>query len=139
MMAKPTTPSHALAELAAQHARLRDMIARCEDLAVGVDDGRVEPAQLLGEIVALRIAFDAHNHFEEQLLEPVLLDADWLGAVRVSRMVEDHIEEHRSMRRELHSPTTAVLRDVLASLLAHLASEERYFLSRKVLRDDLVR
>ena len=138
-MKNPTTPSGALAELAAQHARLRDMIERCEDLADGVDAGNVDPAQLLGEVVALRIAFDTHNQFEEQLLRPVLLDADWLGAVRVSRMVEDHVEEHRSMRRELDHTTTAELRAVLASLLAHLASEERYFLTRRVLRDDLVR
>ena len=69
-MKNPTTPSGALAELAAQHARLRDMIERCEDLADGVDAGHVEPAQLLGEVVALRIAFDTHNQFEEQLLRP---------------------------------------------------------------------
>ncbi len=138
-MANSLTPSHALAELDAQHGRLRDMIARCADLADGVDAGQVEPAQLLGEVVALRGAFDAHNQFEEQLLRPVLLDADWMGAVRVSRMVEDHVEEHRSMRRELQSTTTAELRAVLASLLAHLASEERYFLTKKVLRNDLVR
>jgi len=138
-MTRPTTPSHALAELGAQHARLRDLIAHCEDLADGVDAGQVEPSQLLGEVVALRLAFDAHNQFEEQMLRPVLLDVDWLGAVRVSRMVEDHVEEHRSMRRELDRTTTAELRGVLASLLAHLASEERYFLTTKVLRDDLVR
>jgi iron-sulfur cluster repair protein YtfE (RIC family) len=138
-MVKPITPSHALAELAAQHARLRDAIARCEDLADDVDAGDADPARLLGEVVALRTAFDAHNLFEEQLLRPVLLDADWLGAVRVSRMVEDHVEEHRSMRRELDRTTTSDLRAVLASLRAHLTSEERYFLTRKVLRDDLVR
>jgi hypothetical protein len=34
-------------------------------------------------------------------------------------------------------PPTGDLRGVLASLREHLATEERYFLSRKVLRDDL--
>jgi hypothetical protein len=138
-MPNRTTPGHALAELAAQHARLRDMIERCEDLADGVDAGHVEPGRLLAEVVALRIAFDVHNQFEEHQLRPVLLDAGWSGAARVARMVEDHAEEHRSMRRQLDGTTTAELRAVLASLLAHLASEERYFLTARALRDDHAR
>lgn len=129
------TPGEALATLATQHAELRDMIARCEDLADGLDAGHVEASQLLHEVAALRVAFDTHNRFEERVLHPVLLDADWLGAVRVSRMVEDHIEEHRSMRRGLDTTTSSQLRDVLASLRAHLDAEEHYFLNRKVLRN----
>jgi iron-sulfur cluster repair protein YtfE (RIC family) len=138
-MANRTTPSHALAKLSAQHDGLRDMIARCEELAGCLDNGDLEPAQLLGEVVALRRAFDAHNQFEEQLLRPMLLDVDWSGPVRVSRMIEDHVSEHRSMRRDLDATTTSELRAVLANLRAHLAFEERYFLTKKVLRDDLVR
>jgi iron-sulfur cluster repair protein YtfE (RIC family) len=138
-MTDAMTPSHAHAQLAAQHADLRDRIARCEDLADGLDAGHLEPAQLLREVADLRIAFDRHNQFEERLLRPILLDADWLGAVRVARMVEDHAEEHRSMRRGLDTTTSAALRDVLADLRAHLDTEERYFLRRKVLRDDLAR
>jgi hypothetical protein len=140
---KDTTPSRALAELADQHAILRDMTARCEELADELDAGRLDPAVLLHEVARLRIAFDAHNQFEEQLLQPMLLDAEWLGAVRVSRMVEDHAREHRSMRSQLglaSLPTpTSELRATLAGLRAHLDSEEHYFLSRRVLRDDLVR
>jgi cation transport ATPase len=81
------------------------------------------------------------NQFEEQLLQPVLLDADWLGAVRVARMVEDHAREHRAMGRQLGgaSAPTAELRATLAVLRAHLDSEEHYFLTRRVLRDDLAR
>jgi hypothetical protein len=97
----------------------------------------VEPAQLLREVAALRIAFDDHNQFEERALRPVLLDADWLGAVRTARMVEDHIEEHRALRRDLDISTASDLRAVLVSLRNHLEAEERYFLSRNVLRDDL--
>jgi hypothetical protein len=135
----PMTPSQAHTQLAAQHADLRDRIAHCEDLADGLDAGRIEPAQLLREVADLRLAFDRHNQFEEHLLGPMLLDADWLGAVRVARMVEDHVEEHRSMRRGLDTATSAELRDVLADLRMHLDIEERYFLSRKVLRDSLAR
>jgi hypothetical protein len=101
------------------------------------DAGLLEPSQLLPEVTALRIAFDEHNHVEERALRPVLLDADWLGAVRVSRMVEEHVEEHRAIHRQLHTGAGSELRAVLASLREHLETEERYFLSRKVLRDNL--
>ena len=135
-MPTKVTPRELLAALAQQHADLRERIARCERLANRFDAGLLDPSQLLHEVSALRIAFDDHNQFEERALRPVLLDADWLGAVRVARMVEDHVEEHRAIRRELDTGTAAELRAVLASLRQHLDTEERYFLTRKVLRDD---
>jgi hypothetical protein len=140
-MTKRPTASRALAELADQHARLRDLMERCDELADALDAGRLDPAVLVDEVARLRGAFEAHNQFEEQLLQPVLLDADWLGAVRVARMVEDHAREHRAMGRQLGgaSAPTAELRATLAVLRAHLDSEEHYFLTRRVLRDDLVR
>jgi iron-sulfur cluster repair protein YtfE (RIC family) len=144
-MTNGPTPSRALAELADQHARLRDLIERCDELADALDAGRLDPAVLLDEVARLRSAFETHNQFEEQLLQPVLLDADWLGAVRVARMLEEHVDEHRSMGRQLVSVPAAMpgptseLRATLASLRAHLEAEEQSFLSKRVLRDDLVR
>jgi iron-sulfur cluster repair protein YtfE (RIC family) len=138
-MTPKLTASSALEELATQHAMLREMMERCEELAEEVDAGSSAPAQLLREVARLRSTFDAHNQFEEQLLRPLLLNVDWLGAVRMSRMVEDHVEEHRVLRSELRATPTAELRKVIADLRDHLATEERYFLSRKVLRDDLAR
>jgi MFS family permease len=38
------------------------------------------PLQLTREVARLRLAFDAHNRFEEQLLRPVLLATDSFGA-----------------------------------------------------------
>jgi hypothetical protein len=137
VMTMPLTPRRALDTLAAQHANLRERIDRCDELADQVDAGTGAVSDLVGEVARLRAAFDEHNRFEERLLEPLMLDADWLGAVRVSRMVEDHVEEHREMRQGLAATPTGELRGVLASLRDHLATEERGFLSRKVLRDDL--
>lgn len=131
------TPATALDELVAQHTMLRELMARCEDLADEVDAGTQDAGQLVREVARLRAAFDAHNHFEEELLRPLLLDVEWLGAVRVSRMVEDHVAEHRALRLGLRTTPTSELRDVISDLRAHLVGEERYFLSRKVLRDDL--
>jgi iron-sulfur cluster repair protein YtfE (RIC family) len=138
-MTTTARPSAALATLATQHRQLREMIAYCDELANELDAGRVEPAQLLRAVVTLRQTFDTHNELEEQLLPPVMIDTDWLGAVRVARMIEDHVEEHGALARELETTTSSELRGVLASLRAHLDSEERYFLSPKVLRDDLAR
>ncbi len=136
-MTTPLTPSRARAVLAAQHAALRQMIDRCEELADEVDADCACATELALEVARLRIAFDEHNQLEEQLLRPLLLDTEWLGAVRVSRMVEDHVEEHRAMRSGLTATPTGDLRGVLASLRDHLATEERYLVSQKVLRDDL--
>jgi hypothetical protein len=133
------TPSHALAELISQHDSLRGFMDRCEDLADKLDaDPSGDPTTLTKELARLRLAFDAHNKYEEQLLRPVLLAHDSFGAVRVDRMIDDHVHEHQAIRERLSTPATAALRDVIETLRAHLAAEERYLLSSKVLRDDLV-
>jgi hypothetical protein len=138
MLSRTYPPTRALAELAAQHNALRGMMDRCEELADELDAGRTGPIQLTREVARLRLAFDAHNRFEEQLLRPALLDADAFGEIRVERMVEEHVDEHREMRARLGSSATSDLRAVIASLRAHLEAEERYFLSPRILRDDLV-
>lgn len=132
------TPARALIELKAQHDALRGMMQRCTELADELDTGGDCATQLVREVARLRMAFDSHNEFEEQLLKPALLDGDAFAGVRIDRMVEDHINEHRSMRVKLHSPETAVLREVIETLRAHLDAEERYLLTAKVLRDDVV-
>ena len=134
----PLTPGRALQELLSQHQVLRTMMDRCEELADELDARGGDPAQLAREVARLRVAFDSHNKFEEELLRPVLLDADAFGEVRIERMIEDHVGEHRAMRSQLGSAATTDLRAVVLSLRAHLAAEERYFLSARVLRDDLV-
>jgi hypothetical protein len=135
---QPYTPTRALAELVTQHEALRTLMDRCEQVADEVDLCEAGPTQLAREVARLRLAFDAHNKLEEELLRPVLLAADAFGAVRIDRMVEDHVGEHRAMRTRLGSSTTSELRAVIESLRAHLESEERYFLTSKVLRDDVV-
>lgn len=132
------TPSTALAELMDQHGKLREMMDRCDELADEVERTGDPPLQLTREVARLRIAFDAHNQFEEKMLKPVLLAEDAFGAVRVEQMVEQHVGEHRAIRGRLHSWVTGDLREVIDNLRAHLDAEERYFLSSRVLRDDLV-
>lgn len=135
--ARPATPSKLLAELLHQHKVLRAMMDFCEYLADELDAGRVQPSELTREVAKLRIAFDAHNRFEEQLLRPMLRELDAFADVRIERMVEDHVREHRAIRGQLDAPTEE-LRGSLYELRAHLVAEERYFVSARLLRDDLV-
>lgn len=130
-------PSELLDQLLQQHERLRVMMDRCEQLADQLDAGVVQPSELTREVLELRAAFDAHNRFEEELLQPMLRELDAFADVRIERMVEDHLHEHRSIRDHLDGPT-AELRGSLYELRAHLAAEERYFVTARVLRDDVV-
>jgi hypothetical protein len=128
----------ALSELLAQHDQLRTMIDRCEQLADELDAGRGSVEVLGREIVRLRLAFDHHNKVEESELRPLLRDSGAFGDVRIDRMVSEHIEEHRAMGQRFNNGPTAELRGTLAMLREHLATEERYFLSTRIVRDDLV-
>jgi hypothetical protein len=132
------TPSRLFAELMHQHDQLRVMINQCELLADEVDEGRAEPEKLTREVAKLRIAFEAHNKFEEELLRPVLRELDAFGDVRVDRMVTAHVDEHRSLRDGLQSGPTGLLRSTIDSLRVHLMAEEKYFMTSKVLRDDVI-
>ena len=131
------THARARAELCAQHDALRAMMDRCMNLADELDAGRIPPAQLMREVARLRLAFEAHNKFEEQLLRPVLLAGDPHAEVRIDRMMDDHVEEHRMMRARLAADAgvTGDLRDLVETLRAHLDAEERYLLSAHVLHE----
>jgi hypothetical protein len=130
-------PSKLLHDLTEQHAQLRAIMDHCEHLADELDAGRAQPAELTDHVTRLRLAFDAHNQFEEHLLRPVLRELDAFADVRIEEMIADHVSEHRAISHQLDGPT-AELRASLYELRAHLAAEERYFLSSRVLRDDLV-
>jgi hypothetical protein len=128
-MAVMHSAPRALAELNAQHDMLRGMMDRCEDLADELDAGRCGPTQLTREITRLRLAFEAHNKYEEQLLRPVLLGS--VAAAELERMVDQHVEEHRIMRQQLQTSETSMLREVIDSMRCHLEAEERYLASTR--------
>jgi hypothetical protein len=133
-------PSDTLATLLEQHRELRVMIATCQNLIAALDAGEPVETSLVHAIARLRIRLEAHNVLEERLLRTLLLDADAFGPVRVDQMVHDHVEEHRATGEALisRSPSNADLQHVLSTLREHLDHEEQYFLSARVLRDDLV-
>lgn len=102
------------------------MMNRCLELADALDAGRCGPTQLLREVERLRMAFDAHNRFEESLLGP-LLQAQLTDA-RADVAEHDHISEHRALRMklatEVGSAASRDLRTVIEQLRVHLDREE---------------
>ena len=132
------TPKEVLDQLMKQHSTLRAMMDQCDQLADELDAGRGSSSVLLREVSRLRLAFEAHNKFEESVLRPILREADAFGEVRIDRMVADHVGEHRAMRDRLVDGPTGELRATVATLRDHLETEERYFLSPRIVRDDLV-
>lgn len=131
------TPSTALIELLEQHDKLRELMDACDELADEADRTG-NPVKLTREVAKLRLAFEAHNKFEEAMLRPVLLAADAFGSVRIDQMITSHVHEHATIRGRLHGWVTEELRGVIASLREHLDAEERYFLTTRVIRDDVV-
>lgn len=132
-----TKPSHALDELVRQHEMLRASMDECEQLADRIDAGRGDISALVREVGSLREAFEAHNQFEERILRPILHGLDAFAEARIEHMCADHVAEHRALRDRLDGPT-AELRATLYQLRAHLAAEERYFLSVRIVRDDVI-
>ena len=114
-----------LAEILAQHDGLRAMMDHCDELADELERSDGSPVALMREVAELREAFEAHNRTEERVLRPML--GDPADGVRLDHLVAQHVGEHRAMHGRLLSGPTAELRAVIASLRAHLATEERYF------------
>jgi hypothetical protein len=122
----------ALGAIKAQHAMLRGMMDRCEAFADELDAGRCGPLQLTREVARLRLAFAEHNRFEEQLLRPLLLGS--VAADVMDRQVAEHVDAHRAMRVGLQSDETAMLRDVIEAMRAHLIAEEQYLFATTTFR-----
>jgi hypothetical protein len=133
-----TFPSQVLEALNEQHAMLRTLIRRCELLADDVDGGYTAPRVLWEATDELRQALDAHNRHEERVLKPLLLELDAFGEIRIERMLLEHVGEHLAINERLRASTTIALRDALSELRDHLDEEERYFVTSRVLHDDLV-
>lgn len=132
------TPGTLLNQLLSQHEQIRSLIARCDELLGLSERDPSQVPELVLAVARLRWAVESHNRVEEQLLSPVLKEADSFGEVRVEHMVDAHRKEHAQLGARLEQPVIDTLRQTLGMLREHLETEERYFLTSRVLRDDLV-
>lgn len=121
-----------------QHDRLRVELARCESAARRFRDGCGPAIALRHAVTTLRDAFAAHNVTEEAWLRPLLAGSAALGERRIARMLEEHLAEHAMLSEQLVGPDDVIaarMPGIVEELEAHMAAEERTFLSRAVLPD----
>ena len=134
-------PSEARRRLLAQHDDLRSLINAALRLRDAMNAGVPVADELFAKLGELRGAFAEHNALECQWLEPMLASGDaWSGA-RIARMLEEHGAEHHAFSAFFGGSVVQMadgLADFAEDVEAHMAAEERTFLHRNVLRDDLV-
>jgi hypothetical protein len=131
-------PKTARARLLEQHERLRDLLGAALALAGRHLSGDAVAVELSATLAELRAAFVAHNELETSLLEPMLLATGTWGPARLERMLEEHAGEHVAFTSFLTRPLDEVapgMVDFVEEIEAHMAAEERTFLSAAVARE----
>ncbi len=90
----------------------------------------------------LRFDLEVHNTAETRMIGELLDGAAAWGSLLVDRMVEEHVGEHAAFAATLAGSTediAARMQDLADDLDAHMAAEERTFLSPQVLRNDVIK
>jgi iron-sulfur cluster repair protein YtfE (RIC family) len=129
-------------KLLAQHEQIREDVAACRLLAERLRDGERVDVEFDHALARLRADFDEHNRTETGLLLPLLLHQSegrgTRGTLLAERMLEEHAAEHAAFWERLEGTQRAVaanLDELIEDLDAHMAAEERTFLSPLILRD----
>jgi hypothetical protein len=136
-MPEPTNPT-TRDRLLEQHERLRELLGGALSLAGRYLAGDPVAPALSATLTDLRAAFAAHNDLEASLLEPLLLATGSWGPARLVRMLEEHAGEHAALTAFLARPIDEVapgMADFVEEIEAHMAAEERTFLSPVVGRE----
>jgi iron-sulfur cluster repair protein YtfE (RIC family) len=130
-------------KLLAQHERIRAGVAACRALAQRLRRGEAVDVEIDLAVARLRADFDEHNRTETGLLLPLLLHhaegRGTRGALLAERMLEEHAAEHAAVWGRLQGSLHDVagrMDELVEELDAHMAAEERTFLSPVLLRDE---
>ena len=127
--------------LLAQHEQLRLLLETCTRLAQQQRAGESVTAELDQALAALRDEFADHNQMETAVIGELLHGPAPWSAQMVDRMLEEHLAEHAAFWELLSGTRDEVaerIGDLAEQLDAHMAAEERTFLSPMTLRDDVV-
>ena len=128
--------------LLAQHERIRGLLDVCVRLAAQQRDGEPVAAELDEALARLRDEVGTHNQDETAIIAELLHGPAAWGSLMVDRMFEEHIAEHAAFWELLCGTRGEVaerIGELAEDLDAHMAAEERTFLSPMTLRDDVIR
>jgi hemerythrin-like domain-containing protein len=139
-------PSEIRRALLEEHARLRTLLGELEELARRRADGEDVGRRLPALAAKLARAVEVHNAAEEQVLEPLLRSVDAWGPLRIDEMLVEHVKEHAEIVAALEAATrigadaelARAIPRLAATLREHMEIEERTFLARDLLRDDVI-
>lgn len=119
------------------HEQIRNRLARCVEVAHRVRSGDCDQVEFDCLLTDLRHMIEEHNHLETQDVRGLLAVHPTAGHALVDRMLEEHLAEHAAFWEWLVGGSFEVARhmdDLADELDAHMAAEERTFLSPAVLR-----
>jgi iron-sulfur cluster repair protein YtfE (RIC family) len=127
--------------LLAQHEQLRELARTCCRFARTYLDGAAGTDLDLA-LESLRGALATHNAAETDMIRGLLNPSSPCGAVLIDRMLEEHIAEHAvfwDMLSGTRGEVVARIDRLADELEAHMAAEERTFLSPVILDERVVR
>jgi hypothetical protein len=127
--------------LLAQHARIRGHLEHCVSLGAQLRTGANVGAELDLALTQLREELAAHNESETNIIGTLLRGPAHWGSLMIDRMLEEHIAEHAVFWDLLtggRDEVAARMLDLAEELDAHMAAEERTFLSPMTMRDDVI-
>ena len=128
--------------LLAQHDRLRGLLDTCTRLARLHHAGEAVASELDEALADLRDAFAEHNQTETAIIGELLRGVSSWSSLLISRMLEEHVGEHAAFWQLLSGSDDEVAQrigELAEELDAHMAAEERTFLSPAALSDDVIR
>jgi iron-sulfur cluster repair protein YtfE (RIC family) len=128
--------------LLAQHDRLRGLLDTCTRLARLQHAGEPVESELDEALADLRDAFAEHNQSETAIIGQLLRGVSPWSTLLISRMLEEHVGEHAAFWQLLSGSDAEVAQrigELAEELDAHMAAEERTFLSPATLCDDVIR
>ena len=127
--------------LLGQHQQIRDHLESCSALARQLLAGAPVQWELDAALAQLRHGFAEHNMTETDLVRPLLRDSPGWGTALIDRMLEEHVAEHAAFWALLSGSVSEMaerMNDLIDELDAHMAAEERTFLSPLVLHPDAI-
>lgn len=128
--------------LLAQHEGLRAHLETCTRLAALTRAGEPVGEELDDALEKLRGDFVEHNATETAVIGRLLHGPSAWSSLMIDRMLEEHVAEHAAFWELLAGSRVDVVAridDLAEELEAHMAAEERTFLSPITLHEEVLR